>query len=204
MARISSVDYEAIPGQAKQMRSTAQQLNSEMTRAYQSITNMHSSWYGKRYNELVKSFNNLIPQINEMLQLVVTEIPQALETIANNYSQADRGTPATSVSGEQPNKIANIAITNDVGMKFITSAVQATQTSVVSNFKNATNQMNSIQSTYQSINWQSEAAEAFKAKFLQLKSSIVSSFESIQTQFSQLMTQTQQDIESTERANTVN
>ena len=81
MARISEVDYEAIPGQAAQMRSLGQALNSEMTTAYQSVAAMHESWYGIRYNALVKEFNNLIPIINEMLKLVVQEIPFALETI---------------------------------------------------------------------------------------------------------------------------
>ena len=70
MARIMNVDYEAIPGKAQQMRSQGEELNTELTTAYQSITDMHNAWYGKRYNELVKSFNNIIPQINEMLQLV--------------------------------------------------------------------------------------------------------------------------------------
>ena len=64
MAKIMNVDYEAIPGQAKQIRATAKQLNSEMTKAYNSIAEMHNSWYGKRYNELVKSnvikYNSLI------------------------------------------------------------------------------------------------------------------------------------------------
>ena len=50
MAKIQNVDYEAMPKQAKQMRSYGQQLNTQMTNAYKSIEDMHSSWYGKRYN----------------------------------------------------------------------------------------------------------------------------------------------------------
>ena len=136
MAKIQNVDYEAMPRNAKQMRTYGQQLNTEVKNAYNSVKDMHSSWYGKRYNELVKHFNDMIPQINEMLQLVVTDIPVSLEKVANNYSQADRGSNATTVENTTPNKVTNIEIQNDVGMKFITANVQQVQTKVSNNFKN--------------------------------------------------------------------
>ena len=203
MAKIQNVDYEAMPKQAKQMRTYGQQLNTQMTNAYKSIENMHNSWYGKRYNELVKQFNNLTTQINEMLTLVVTDIPYALETVANNYSQADRGTNATSAQKTSHKKVTNLTIHNDVGMKFVTSNVESVQKSVSTNFKNAKDQMNKIQAEYTKIKWQSEASEAFKSKFNKLKQNIISSFENIESQFTKLMTQTKNDIEKTEKANTV-
>lgn len=203
MARIMNVDYEAIPGQAQQMRSLGQELNSELTTAYQSIADMHNAWYGKRYNELVKSFNNIVPQINELLQLVVGEIPFALETVANNYSQADKGANVTGANNTAPAKISNLTVSNDVGMKFLTSEVSATQSKVSSNFKNAKEKMNSIESAYSQIQWESEAAESFKARFQKLKGEIVSAFEEIESQFTQLMNQAQEDIQSAETANTV-
>lgn len=204
MARIQSVDYEAMPGQANEMRGYGKQLNGEMTKVYTSVAEMHNSWYGKRYNELVKSFNNMIPQINEMLTLVVRDVPYALETIANNYSQADRGTNVTAANNEGPNKITNVTITNDVGMKFITSNVTDIQKNISTNFNNSKDLMNKIESVYNKINWQSEASEAFKIKFTKLKNDMVASFENINTQFTRLMQQTQQDIENTEKANNVN
>lgn len=203
MAKIQNVDYEAMPKQAKQMRTYGQQLNTQMTNAYKSIENMHNSWYGKRYNELVKQFNNLTTQINEMLTLVVTDIPYALETVANNYSQADRGINATAAQKISPKKITNLTIKNDVGMKFMTSNVESVQKSVSANFKNAKDQMNKIQAEYTKIKWQSEASDAFKSKFDKLKQNIYSSFENIEKQFTKLMVQTQEDIQKAETANTV-
>ena len=203
MARISEVDYEAIPGQASQMRSQGQALNNEMTTAYQSVAEMHNSWYGQRYNALVKEFNNLIPTVNEMLKLVVQEIPFALETIANNYSMADRGSNVTGANQTPPNNIAELGISNDVGMRFLTNEVTSVKNNVSTNFKNSVEKMNEIESTYNTIQWQSEAADAFKAKFTKLKSQIISSFENINSQFSTLMEQTLSDIQATENANTV-
>ena len=119
MARIDHVDYEAMPRQAKAMREYALELNSELRAAYTNIGEMHNSWYGVRYNELVKDFNELIPQINDLLKLVVTEIPFAVETVANNYAQADKGQNVTSAEETSANNIENLPITNDVGMRFM-------------------------------------------------------------------------------------
>lgn len=203
MANITNVDYAAIPAQAQQMRTLGQELNRELTTAYQSIANMHNCWYGKRYNELVKEFNNIIPQINELLELVVGEIPFTLETIANNYSQADQGSNVTSAAKTAPNKITDLAISNDVGMKFVTSEVESVKTNVSNNFKKSKDKMNTIESAYGRIQWQSEAAEAFSSKFKKLKADIVTAFENIDSQFTNLMNQTLSDIQSTENANTV-
>ena len=203
MANIMNVDYEGIPSIAQQMRSKGEELNTELTTAYQSIADMHNAWYGKRYNELVKSFNNIVPQINEMLQLIVRDVPFALETVANNYSRADRGTNITSANYTAPQKISELTISNDVGMKFKTSAVASIQSKVTTNFKNAEEKMNTIESIYTKIQWQSEASEAFGSRFRELKTQILTAFNDIETHCTQLMNQAQEDIQSAENANTV-
>lgn len=203
MAKIQNVDYEAIPKQAKQMRQYGKELNTEITTAYKSVSDMHTSWYGKRYNDLVKEFNKITSNINELLTLVVTDIPYTLETIANNYSQADKGSKATTAVKESPKKITNISISNDVGMKFLTEQVSTVQSNVSKNFQNAKAKMNTIQTEYGKIKWQSEASEAFKTKFTKLKNDITKAFEDIDSSFTKLMNQTKEDIQKTETANTV-
>ena len=203
MAKIQNVDYEALPGQAKQMRETGKSLNTELKKAYESIGTMHNSWYGKRYNELVVEFNKMIPEVNEILKLVVGEIPFTLETVANNYALADRGSKVTQAVNEAPSLITELATPSDVGMKFVTDAVAEVQRNVSDSFKRAKEQMNKIDAEYKKIAWQSEASEAFKTAFDKLRTSIVTSFDNINTAFAKLMEQTKQDIQSTENANTV-
>lgn len=203
MARIDHVDYEAMPRQAKAMREYALELNSELRAAYTNIGEMHNSWYGVRYNELVKDFNELIPQINDLLKLVVTEIPFAVETVANNYAQADKGQNVTSAEETSANNIENLPITNDVGMRFMTSDVANTQRNVSAKFDSSKELMNKIESEYNRVDWQSETSESFKARFEKLKNDILSAFDNINNEFSKLMTQTQEDIENTEKSNTV-
>lgn len=203
MAKIDHVDYEEMPRQAKAMREYALELNNELRTAYSNVGEMHNSWYGVRYNELVKDFNELIPQVNDLLKLVVTEIPFAVETIANNYAQADKGQNVTSAEETSANNIENLPITNDVGMRFMTAEVANTQRSVSEKFDASKELMNKIEAEYNRVEWQSEASESFKARFNKLKNDILMAFDNINNEFSKLMTQTQQDIETTEKANTV-
>lgn len=203
MAKIDHVDYEAMPRQAKAMREYALELNNELRTAYSNVGEMHNSWYGVRYNELVKDFNELIPQVNDLLKLVVTEIPFAVETIANNYAQADKGQNVTSAEETSANNIENLPITNDVGMRFMTAEVANTQRSVSEKFDASKELINKIEAEYNRVEWQSEASESFKARFNKLKNDILMAFDNINNEFSKLMTQTQQDIETTEKANTV-
>lgn len=203
MAKIQTVDYEQMARQAKAMRTNGVGFNTEVTNAYNSIGEMHSVWYGIRYNELVKAFNEMTNSLNEMLNLVVGEIPFTMETIANNYSQADKGANVTSAVKEAPKKISNLPISNDVGMRFVTESVSTTQNNVSNNFKKAKELMNAIETEYEKITWQSEASEAFKAKFKKLKSEIVTAFDNIDSDFTKLMNQTKEDIQSAENANTL-
>lgn len=203
MAKIQEVDYEAIPNQAKQMRDKGKELNKEMKTCYQSVRDMHNSWYGKRYNDLAKKFNEMIPGINEILDVVIRQFPSALEQTANNYSQADRGQNVVSVSGDKASNIENLTISNDVGLKFLSKEVSDIQGNVKKNFDNAKDLMNQIESVYSRIKWQSEAADAFKNKFTKLKNQIISQFGEVQEQFISSMQATQNDIDQAEKANTV-
>ena len=42
MARIEGVDYEAMPGQANEMRGHGRQLNTELSKVYSSVEEMHN------------------------------------------------------------------------------------------------------------------------------------------------------------------
>ena len=203
MARIDRVDYVAMPGQAKKLREYALELNSELKAAYSNVAEMHNAGYGIRYNELVKDFNGLVEQINELLDLVVTKVPFTIETIANNYSKADKDQNVVSAEETAVNKIEELEITNDVGMRFMTEDVENTQRTISEKFEQSKELMNKIQAEYDRVDWESEASEAFKAKIKELKDSITMAFDNINDQFIKLMTKTQQDIENTEKANTV-
>lgn len=200
--KISSVNYKEIPSKTSKMRTEGQTLNKEITTAYNSIGTMSRSWYGKRYNTLVESFNKMIPSLNEMLKLVVSDIPDTLDTVASNYAKADGDTVPKS-SKVSPKSISNVSKSNATGMRFIESEVKTTKSNVEKNFQKAISSMNTIQTIYKGIDWKSDAASAFESKFKTLKEKITTSFADIKKQFNTLMEQTITDMSATEKANTV-
>ncbi len=202
MANVIESDYQGIQRTAENIRSMGEGLNAELSKAYHSVAEMHNSWYGKRYNTLVQDFNNLIPQINQMLNLVVVEIPNTLDKIAQNYSKMDTE-PLAAKTRNTLKKISNLSISNDIGMRFLTGEVSEIQTKVSNNFKNSISKMNEIESQCMSMKWTSEAADAFINTFKRMKNQISSEFENINAQFSKLMKQALEDMENTEKANTV-
>ena len=203
MAKIQNVDYLDLPSHAKQMRSYGKDFNTKMSSAYTKVKNMHSIWFGKRYNEIVKSFNSITTTINEMLQLTVTDIPSNIEKVANNYSQADRGNNATTVDNSQPKKVQAIEVKDDVGMKYLSSDVESVREEISSCFSSAKELMNSFDTEFKKVKWESEAATTFKAKFNSLKESISNSLTDIEKNFKSQMSLAQQDIQKAETANTV-
>lgn len=203
MAKIESVDYVAMPREAAKMRNGGETLNRLLEEVYSQIANMHNSWYGTRYQALVTDFNNMVPELNQMLKLVVTDIPSTLETIANNYARVDTGSTIVTLSEAVPKTLMALAATVDVGMRFMESDVTAVKQNVSSKFNEARDVMNQIETTLNAINWESEASQAFRTQFATLKANIVLSFENIETQFTKLITQTIADMQTTEKANTV-
>ena len=136
-------------------------------------------------------------------QTSASEMQSMPETTAEAVCTEEVQTSGEGAEETSANNIENLPITNDVGMRFMTAEVANTQRSVSEKFDASKELMNKIETEYNRVEWQSEASESFKARFNKLKNDILMAFDNINNEFSKLMTQTQQDIENTEKANTV-
>ncbi len=203
MSRIRKVNYGEMAVQAKKIREDGKQLNDQIVKAYAYLSEMHEFWYGKRYNKLVMAFNNMVPQLNEMLSLVVYKLPYSLELISNNYSMVDRKQKETVEIDEEPNRIKEIEITNDPGLRFLSDQVISIQQKISKCFEIAKDQMNEIEIEYKRILWESESADIFEEKFSEIKEKITAFFANINTEFKDLMQQTEDDLEKAEKINNV-
>lgn len=203
MSRIRKVNYGEMAIQAKRIREDGKQLNEQIVKAYTYLSDMHEFWYGKRYNKLVMAFNNMVPQLNEMLSLVVYKLPYSLELISNNYSMVDRKQKETAEIDEEPNRIKEIEITNDPGLRFLSDQVISIQQNISKCFEIAKDQMNEIEIEYKRIVWESESADIFEEKFSEIKEKITAFFANINTEFKNLMQQTEDDLEKAEKINNV-
>lgn len=202
MAKIQSVDYNQIPLITRKMRALGSELNNELKTVYKNITEMHNVWYGTRYQSLVLDFNAMVPQLNDMLVLVIGDIPFMLDRIANNYATVDTGNRIVAEEQTAPDSISDITVPADVGMRFLTSEVSAIQQEVAMRFNNSVDIMNGIEAELNKIEWESEAAESFREKFRSLKGNITASIDNIRSEFVKLMQQAQDDIQNAETANT--
>lgn len=201
--RIEEVDYNGFPRIAKAMREDAIKLNKEVTTAYSTVGVMQKSWYGPRYDELVKIFNKMIPNFESILKLTVTDFPYTLELIANNYSNVDKGRKVTTAEKTSIQKIQKISLSGKTTFRFMETNVKTHQTEINKNFDKILSYINSIEANYKKLNWKSAASKEFEMKFNRLKKDISTSVSDTKKQFKKLMDQTVEDIRRSEKANTV-
>ncbi len=203
MSKNMRVNYEEMAIQAKIIREDGKQLNDQIIKIYAYLKDMHEFWYGKRYNELIKAFNNMVPQLNEMLSLIVSRLPYSLELISNNYSIVDKKQKETVEHDEKPNRIENLEITNDVGMRFLSEQVISIQQEISRCFKIAKEKMDKIEIEYKKVLWESESAHIFEREFGEIKEEITAFFEEINVAFKKLIKQTEDDFERMEKINNI-
>lgn len=197
------VDYKRMPKQAQQMREQGIELNNELIKVYDNVDKMRKNWYGERYNELLKFFNALIPQINDMTKLVVDGFPSTLESISNNYSGADKGNTVTSVNTGMAKQIQKITDSPITTFGFNTIIVRDVQNQVKTGFTKSIDKMNQIESIYKGIDWNSDSANNFRNKFTKLKTEIIQAFNEINKQFKELMDKAVEDVEKSEKSSDV-
>lgn len=203
MAKIENVDYEKLPGYAKQVRTKGEELTKKVGETYKEVEAMSKSWYGTRYNELVKAFNGMKASLASMQELIQTSIPVAMETVANNYSMADKGSKVVSVNNTKPRVIPDIPQNKTPGMRFMTESVQQSKTKVSNNFKQMKDIIAQAEAVINSAPWKSQAEASFKANFKTLKNKLNTQFDQIMKDFNSSMTATINDIQSAENSNTV-
>ncbi len=204
MNKIIKVDYEGIPKQANQIRENGEEINNLFINIYNQISEMNNYWYGKRYNTLAKEFNDIINTVNELLKLIVGEIPYALECVANNYSQADQDINVVNAKNKVPKTIETINIINKGDeLRFMSDQVNTIKEKILSNLQKIGDKMNSINSQYANLRWNSEIADAFKNKLQKISSDVNSAISTMKSEFNSLVTQAQTNMQSAENNNMV-
>lgn len=203
--QIEEVDYKKLPGYASEMRKEGVNLNTQLTNAYTKMGTMSKDWYGVRYDALVDECNKIVPQINEMLNLVIDTIPFTLQTIANNYAKVDGGSTAAATNQKAKN-ITNVKKSGKTTMRFVEASVSSDKSNIFGDFRNAQDKMTAIEQIFNSKiknAWKSDASNQYAKKFATLKNEVSTSISNIQKSFDQLMQQALDDMKKTEQANTV-
>lgn len=197
------VDYDEIPIESKSIRGYAKEINSNLIEVYKEVADMHAHWYGKRYNELVEKFNNLVPQLNQFLELIVGEVPCMYEKIANNFSEVDINQNVTTSQEEPVIKLTKNPIINDVGMRYIEEEVTVAEKSIVSILHDTIDTMEIINRTVSQMELVCDGAEEFNSQFSKLTDTFKQVLNNIETQFNMLMEQDRNLMKEAEKDSTV-
>lgn len=204
MANIGNVDYMSIPAKTDQMRGVGRELNEKMQSMYDKIKELHEFWYGERYNRLVEGFNKIRPSVNNIVELIFTQLPASLDTIANNYSKLDRSMNIRTVSDEKPRIIEELPKMDDTGkFRFISNSVAEVKQEVEAKISKGIELIDEFENIYRTIDWESDAATSYKSVFARLKEEVVTSLNNLKKDFTELMLQAEQDAKLTEDTNTV-
>lgn len=204
MANIGNVDYMSIPAKTDQMRGVGRELNEKMQNMYDKIRELHEFWYGERYNRLVEGFNKIRPSVNNIVELIFTQLPASLDTIANNYSKLDRSMNIRTVSDEKPRIIEELPKMDDTGkFRFISNSVADVKQDVEAKISKGIELIDEFENIYRTIDWESDAATAYQSLFAKLKEEVVTSLNNLKKDFTELMLQAEQDAKLTEDTNTV-
>lgn len=196
-----SIDYENIPAQSKNIRGLAREINNKLLNVYGKIAEMHVCWYGKRYNELVTNFNELVPQFNQFVDVIVGEIPYMFEKIANSISDVDVKYNVAVPQRESVQKIQLLPVIDDVGMRYISAEVDEINTNVVKLLQDAEDTMEGIKRIVEQINIDCDGSAEFKNQFSRLSDAFQYTINNVEKQFSELMKQDKELIETAEKKN---
>ena len=194
----------SIPAKTDQMRGVGRELNEKMQNMYDKIRELHEFWYGERYNRLVEGFNKIRPSVNNIVELIFTQLPASLDTIANNYSKLDRSMNIRTVSDEKPRIIEELPKMDDTGkFRFISNSVAEVKQEVEAKISKGIELIDEFENIYRTIDWESDAATAYQSLFAKLKEEVVTSLNNLKKDFTELMLQAEQDAKLTEDTNTV-
>lgn len=195
------IDYENIPAQSKNIRGLAREINNKLLSVYGKIAEMHVCWYGKRYNELVTNFNELVPQFNQFVDVIVGEVPYMFEKIANSISDVDVKYNVAVPQRESVQKIQLLPVIDDVGMRYISAEVDEINTNVVKLLQDAEDTMEGIKRIVEQINIDCDGSAEFKNQFSRLSDAFQYTINNVEKQFSELMKQDKELIETAEKKN---
>ena len=199
----TDVKYEQLPGKIKSLQTAGQNLQKKFQEAYDGAKEMNKAWDGKRYTEVAKAFNNMIPNINKLVKLLVTDVPDNLGTVAKNFAKFN-GTSVSYIS-QSAKTIAQIPNGNATGMKFVESNVSSCKTKINNAFSSAEKILNSdAQSAVNGILgvWSGNDANSFKNSFSTLKNNIVTQIQEIKKAVDSNIAAAISDAKSVESSNT--
>lgn len=197
------IDYENMPLQSRNIRKQGEEINNKLLVMYKKVAEMHTYWYGKRYNELVIKFNELVPKLNQFLNLIIGEIPYMYEKIANNISNVDVKQNVTNAQKSETQKLEIIPIMEDVGMRYIEKDVKDISNQIIKILQETQDIIENTKKTEEQVNLECDGSLEFKNQFINVLNVFQNVLNNMETKFIELMEQDRAVMEEAEEDNFV-
>lgn len=200
-----NTNYTEMSKSAQSMRTDGKAINNSLVFVYNELNGMYDAeeWRGERYNNLILDFKKIDPSLKQIIKIVVQSVPDALETVANNYSKFDTGSAVGKLVSESITQLPALTVGPKAPMKFNEVRISERGKKMYNELEKIIDKLDSIDTTFGKIQWQSAAADAFRPKFKSLKNNTKSTLESIKKQFKQVIDEATEQMRRTEKANTI-
>ena len=200
---IGNADYRQFPTFAKDMRDKGIEIKRKCLDIRRNFAEeLHKCWRGNLYNDLITIFNEMIPEFESIMKLLIETIPEQIEIVANNYSVTDAGERATTVGGEIAGKIDPIPIVQEV-LSFDQVDAETIRKIIISDFSTISGFISQYLAIFHSMPWESDAQAKFNADINAKKDSLDRLTSQMQNAFAQYMQQASDALANAERHNTI-
>lgn len=171
MADIKEINYDQIINGASKIANFANEMQNSVKEAFQKIETMSNDWFGNSYDKYIDFVNALIPQLNELFQKTVCDIPHELVAKAKSYASANQTSCGTSFNEQIALILKDLPRTNKGNsLRFKSSEVSLHQSSIKSkldqadsNLKEALNVCRALESDWQSVSGEKNIEELINA-----------------------------------------
>ena len=191
------VNYKNFSGHAGDIVSKAKAAYDAIVAAYKEVTNLctPAGWKGEYYDDLVESFNKLVPDFNSMFESVQYKIPSTIRNAAATFANFDLSSAEESTASAET--LSNIAASGETALTWNEDAVTNAQTKVDENFEICKVNVKSIVEVVENMasDWKGPAYEKILSVIQQYGSKISENLESLKNDFSKYMTQAKTQFE---------
>lgn len=201
MAGIESGNYEQMRIKADELRELGKSMNFDAGVIYTEMNQMFEVWQGQQYNVLANNLITIKPTFEEMVKLVKVDMPDAIQTVAENYC-------AIETASRQAINTLNVAEIPDVRpveavLKFLYDKVPTYQERIIGAADRILDNLTEYQTILYSIDWKADSEEADMPKFLDIKNKVVEHVLAFKMTFNKFVTELTERIINTEQKNTM-
>lgn len=195
--------YDDMSSKSADIKKWGEKLYNDLKECYKTVSDLHNTWKGKRYQDLVVEFNKMTENLNNILD-VTGDFATNIDQIGKNYKGADHSHDAAKAAKVDLGKLNNLDTANEFDfIDFNEDDATACYNKVGKYFENSGTYMDNIMSVINGLSWTGTAQEADVAKFKELTDKIKTQMSKLIDNFKAQINAAKNDIVTAENTNII-